>query len=211
MLSTTSKVIDATHVTTDIDTIVGVSGADVVNVALHVSAVEAGGDLDVTVEWSHDGVNFDADSAAFTKATAATTEIKRYTVLGRHMKVHQAISGGTATAAVVLGTVASDVDFTANAVTFSVAQDGAAAEPVTLDADYTNIAGVVSAVNTQLTGSPASVHDTNKFKLTSPTTGDDSAVVVSAYAEAGSKTAGIANASVAGVSPGVTYTVHVQV
>lgn len=108
------------------------------------------------------------------------------------------VTGGVAAA--VFGTEAADTDFTGAAVTFTVAIDGGAAEPVTLDADYTNIAGVVAEINTALTGTPAAVYDTDKISISSPTKTNASRVVLAAYAEAGAATAGLADEDVYGAA-----------
>lgn len=101
-----------------------------------------------------------------------------------------------ATTAIMVGTAPTGTNFTGQVVSFSLAQDGGAPDVVTLNADYTNAAGVVAAINTQVAGSPAS-QTGGVITLTSPSSGGTSQILISGYTT-GTVVTGLGNGVVSG-------------
>lgn len=88
-------------------------------------------------------------------------------------------NGAAATAAILQGIDVLSFDFSGvNGKTFTVAVDGGAAQPVILDTNVTNIAGLVSAIDGDLDINVVVTNSGDKLVLTSATTGLTSSIVV---------------------------------
>lgn len=115
-----------------------------------------------------------------------------------------------ATAAALVGSGATDDDFTDENVTFYVAWDGGDPVKVELNDDYTNAAGVVAEINTQL-GETIATQNTGTITLTSPTTGLGSSIAISEYTEWGTASAALEDGEDGpGTEDTVTFTLTID-
>lgn len=116
----------------------------------------------------------------------------------------------TDTAATVTGGGAAATDYSTNNATFTV-DDGTNSVDITLDADYTNIAGVLAEINNQLINGNSAIVATNggggEIALTSSVIGSDSEVTVSGIGAAlGDVASAVANGTVSGTDGNHDFT-----
>jgi flagellin len=102
-----------------------------------------------------------------------------------------------ATGASLAGSAATDTDFSGgNDVTFDLTVDGTT-QTITLNADYTDAAGVAAAINTQF-GATVATESGGTLTIASSTTGASSGVTIANYSEAGTASANLADGTDAG-------------